>query len=588
MACAATVLHPRHPRAAAQTQPITFTEHVAPIVFESCATCHRPAGVAPFSLLTYDEVKSRAGQIADVTRRRIMPPWKPEPGHGEFIGERRLTDAQIEVLQAWAAGGAIEGDPARMPPSPAWNGEWQLGEPDLVLETAPYTLPAGGADVYRNFVLPISIPETRYIKAWQFLPGSSHAVHHATMQFDRAGASRRLDEKDGEPGYEGLIPHTVQSPDGYFLGWTPGQLAYVAPDGMAWALQPRTDVVMMLHLRPHEKQEQVRAKIGLYVSDAPPSRTPSMIRLTRQDLDIPAGVGSYRVSDSFRLNVDVDAYAVQPHAHYLAREIRAVATLPDGTTTPLIYISDWDFNWQDVFRYRDPIFLPAGTTIAMAYVYDNSGQNPRNPHDPPRRVTYGQQTTDEMAELWLQVVARNAADRPALERAANSKIVREEIVGREKMLESDWTSTSLHDDVAMLYVAIGALDQAARHFAETVRLAPRSPAAHYNYGNVLLARGELEEAAGHFTTALTLQPDYALAHGGLGRARRAEGRIEAAIEAFSEAVRLDPGDADAHHQLAAVLREQGRLAEALAHYRQAVEIDPANAAARKELGELER
>jgi tetratricopeptide (TPR) repeat protein len=573
---------------AAQEPPVTFTQHVAPIIFDACATCHRSGGAAPFSLLTYGEVRSRAGQIVDVTRRRLMPPWKPERGHGEFVGERRLTEAQIALLQAWLARGAIEGDPNLLPPPPAWSSEWQLGEPDLVLEPAPYSLRAGGADVYRNFVLPIATPTPRYIKAWQFLPGGSHALHHATMQFDATGASRRLDALDPEPGYEGLIPHTVQSPDGYFLGWTPGQLAYVAPEGMAWPVQPGTDLVMMLHLRPHGAQEQVRPRIGLYVTDAPSSRIPTMIRLTRQDLDIPAGSRRYRVADSFRLDVDVDAYAVQPHAHYLAREVKAFATRPDGTTEPLIYIRDWDFNWQDVYHYRRPIALPAGTTIQMEYVYDNSSQNARNPHAPPRRVTYGQRTTDEMAELWLQVVARSSSDRRTLARAVESKIVREEIVGREKMLEADPASTSLHDDVALLYVAIGALDQAARHFAETVRLDARSPAAHYNYGNVLLAQGEWEKAADHLARALALKPDYGLAHGGLGRLRRAQGRRAEAIQHLDDAVRFDPGDADAHHQLAAVLRLEGRLEEALPHYRHAVRIDPANAQARAELADLEQ
>jgi Flp pilus assembly protein TadD len=286
--------------------------------------------------------------------------------------------------------------------------------------------------------------------------------------------------------------------------------------------------------------------------------------------------------------VDVDAYAVQPHAHYLAREVRAFATLPDGATRPLISIREWDFNWQEVYRFRAPMFLPAGTTLAMEYLYDNSSQNARNPHDPPRRVTYGQQTTDEMAELWLQVAVRNPADRPALARAVESKITREEIVGREKMLEADWTSTSLHNDVALLYVAIGALGQAAQHFAETVRLDPRSPSSHYNYGNVLLGLGERERAAAHFANALALKPDHGLAHAGLGKVRRAEGRLDEAVHHFRDAVRLDPRDADALHQLAAALRQRGDLEQALVHYRQAIEMDPANAPAREELAELER
>lgn len=524
-----------------------------------------------------------------------MPPWKPEPGHGEFVGERRLTDAQIATLRTWVDQGAVEGDPAALPPVPAWTGEWQLGEPDLILETAPYVVAPGSRDIYRNFVIPIprggrggGLDEVRYVRAWQFLPGNTHVVHHATMEFDATDAARRLDAQDPEPGYEGLIPHTVRRADGFFLGWTPGHTTYVAPAGMAWPLRTGDDLVMMLHLRPHDRPERVQAKLGLYFSDAPPSVTPILIRLTRQDLDIPAGESRYIVRDSFTLPVNVDAYTVQPHAHYLAKEVRAFATRPDGGREPLIYIRDWDFDWQGGYRYRQPVFLRAGTTVTMEYVYDNSGGNGRNPLIPPRRVTYGQQTTDEMAELWIQVATRNPADRLTLTRAVESHVVREEIVGREKMLERDPANTVWHNEVALLYAATGNLDRAAAHLAETLRLEPGSPAAHYNVGNVLLGQGRGDEAIAYFEKALALKPDYALAHDGLGLARRAQGRLDEAIEHHRDAVRLDPRDADARYHLAAALRLQGRGEEARAQYREALRIDPAHAAARAQLASLEQ
>ncbi len=576
-------------RAAATAQDVTttYTKDVAPIVFDACATCHRPGGAAPFALLTYDEVRSRAEQIASVTRSRRMPPWKPEPGFGRFAGERRLTDEQIVIFQRWIDQGMIEGDPTLLPSRPAWRTGWELGEPDLVLETAPYTLHADGDDVYRNFVLSVPIPETRYVRAWQFLPGNSHVVHHATMQLDSAGASRRLDAQDPEPGYEGLIPHSVQSPDGYFLGWTPGQMTYVAPEGMAWPLRPGTDLVMMLHLRPHGLAERVQARIGLYFSDAPPTRIPTVIRMTRQDLDIPAGESRYRVTDEFRLDVDVDAYTIQPHAHHLAKEVSAFAILPGGGREPLLYIRDWDFDWQGVYHYERPVFLPAGTTVVMEYVYDNSATNARNPHRPPRRVTYGQQTTDEMAELWIQVVARSDADRVSLTRAVEARIVREEIIGREHMLERDPTNTALRNDVALLLVVSGNLERAAAHFARTLLLEPDSPAAHYNLGNTLLGLARWESAAEYFTSALALKPDYGLAHAGLGLVRQGQGRMEDAIRHFENALRFDPQDADTHYYLATALRVLGRRQEAAAHYRDALRIDPTHAAARAGLAAVE-
>jgi mono/diheme cytochrome c family protein len=540
---------------AAIRSAVTFTRDVAPIVYASCVTCHRPAGSAPFSLLTYEEARGRAAQIATAVERRVMPPWPPEPGHGEFTGNRRLSEIQIATIRRWVDGGAVEGDPDVLPPRPSWSGRWQLGEPDLILQTGEYTLRAAGDDMYRNFVLPIPSGETRYVKAWEFLPGNTRVVHHATMQFDTAGSSRDLDALDPEPGYEGLIPHSVTSPDGFFLDWGPGHSPYVAPDGMAWPLRPGTDLVMMLHLRPSGRIETLQGTLGLYLSKEPPTRTPTLVRLTRQNLDIAPGQARYPVIDSVTLPVDVDVYTVQPHAHYLAREIKGFANLPDGTQRALIYIRDWNFDWQGVYRYARPVRLPAGTTIRMEYVYDNSAGNPRNPHSPPRRVTYGQRTTNEMAELWFQVVAQTPADRAALISHMQAHVFREEVVGHEKMLEAEPQNTALHNGAALLYAALGNLDRTASHFADALRDNPDSPSAHYNVGMARLLQGRHEEAEGYFVRALSLDPSYAQAHDGLGQVRQRQGNTSEALRHFREAVRLAPGNADARRHLADLERE---------------------------------
>ena len=533
---------------------VIFTRDVAPILFSACASCHRPEGAAPFPLLTYDDSRKHAAAIVAATRDRVMPPWKPEPGYGEFLDERRLTREQIATLQRWFDGGLVEGDPALLPRPPTWTGQWQLGTPDLVIETAPYTLRASGDDVYRNFVLPIETSTTRYIRAWEFLPGSS-AVHHATMQFDPTRSSRHLDEQDPEPGYEGLVPHSAMSPDGYFLGWLPGLASNAAPRGMSWPLPTSADLILMMHLKPAGRTETIRARLGLYFSDAPPRLQPTLIRMTRQHMDITPGDRRYLVTDTFLLEVDADLYTIQPHAHLLAKEIKSYATLPDGTRKWLIYIRDWDFNWQGVFRYAHPEFLPAGTTITFEFVYDNSEANRHNPHHPPQRVTYGQHTTDEMAELWLQVVTRNPADRARLVRAARERVVREEIVGVEKRLELDPDNAALHDDVAMLHAEAGHLDRTSDHFAQTVRVRPESAAAHYNLGNALFRQGRRAEAVEHMKRALAIDPGYALAHDGLGVALYSEGRLGEAIEHYRRAVELDPRNADARAHLAIALRQ---------------------------------
>jgi len=537
----------------AQRSHVTFTKDVAPILFNKCASCHRPEGIAPFSLLTYEEARSHAPAIVIATRDRAMPPWKPEPGYGEFLDERRLTADQIATLARWVEEGAVEGDPAQLPARPSWNGQWQLGTPDLVIETAPYVLRASGDDVYRNFVLPIESSTSRYIRAWEFLPGSG-AVHHATMQFDPTRSSRRLDEQDPEPGYEGLVPHSAMSPDGYFLGWQPGLTSNVAPVGMSWPLPTGADLILMMHLKPAAKAETIQARLGLYFSDVPSRLQPTLIRMTRQHMDIPAGERRYVVTDSFALDVDADLYTIQPHAHLLGKEVKSYATLPDGTRKWLIYIREWDFNWQGVFRYARPEFLPAGTTITFEFAYDNSADNKHNPYHPPRRVTYGQHTTDEMAELWLQVVTRNPADRARLARAARDRVVREDIVGVEKRLETDPANATLHDDVALLHAEAGHLDRTVEHFAQTARIRPESAAAHYNLGNALFRHGRRTEAIQNLRKALTVDPDHALAHDGLGVALYTEGRVEEATEHYRRAVQLEPRNQEARYHLVIALR----------------------------------
>jgi hypothetical protein len=231
-----------------------------------------PDGPAPFSLLTYADVKRHAEQIAIVTKSRYMPPWKPEPGYGEFADSRRLSDDQIAVILRWVAEGMSEGDPATVQPAPAFSSAWHLGEPDLVLTmTRPYTVAAAGDDVYRHFVIPIPV-DRRFVKAWELRAGNSRVVHHATMEIDQTGASRHLDEHDPEPGYEGLIAHTAMAPDGYFLDWAPGHTPYVAPDGMAFPVEKNSDLILMLHLRPTGMQEMVQVNVGLYFTQTPPSR----------------------------------------------------------------------------------------------------------------------------------------------------------------------------------------------------------------------------------------------------------------------------------------------------------------------------
>ena len=280
----------------------------------------------------------------------------------------------------------------------------------IVAPDEAYTLPAEGTDVFRIFVIRLPVDAPRYVRGVEFRPGNARVVHHANIRIDRTPTSRHLDEQDPAPGYDGLMARTAEYPDGHFLGWTPGQIAPLLPKSLAWRLEPGTDLVVQLHMQPSGKPERVRPTLGLFFGGEPPVRTPAMLRLGSQGIDIPAGERDYTISDSYVLPVDVELLAVQPHAHYRARDIKGVATLPDGTEKGLIYISDWDFRWQHVYRFVTPLALPRGTSVTMRYSYDNSAENARNPQHPPQRAGWGQRSSDEMGDLWLQVLTRNDAD----------------------------------------------------------------------------------------------------------------------------------------------------------------------------------
>ena len=570
----------------ADAQTPTFNKDIAPILFKNCGTCHHPGHHSPFSLLTYEEVHPRAARIAAAVKSRYMPPWKPQPGYGDaFQGERRLKQEEIDTIERWVLGGALQGDPADLPELPHFTDDWRLGTPDLVIRMPePYELRADGPDVFRNFVLPISIGSARYVKGIEFVP-ATHAVHHANLRIDETPASRQRDADDPLPGYEGLMAGSALYPEGYFLGWTPAQLPPLSPD-LAWRLNPGSDMVVQLHLRPTGQVEHVQVEIGLYFAAGPPRLTPSMLRLGKQTMDIPAGAKDYVVTDSYVLPVDVDVYAVQPHAHYRAKTIEGIAILPDGKRKWLIRIPDWDFDWQDTYRYQTPFSLPRGTTLTMRYTYDNSAENPRNPRRPPQRVHWGQNSTDEMGDLWMQVVAHTAADRDRLEREFRQKVFLEDIRGYESVLAVTPNDVSLHDDVALLYMAVGRIGNAITHFSQSMRLAPSLAATHFNLGTALTAAGRIDEAMVEYQKALQLRPDYASAHNNLGSVLLARGKLEEAAVHLRRAVEIDPAQADAHNNLGKLLEFNGQRDEALVQLRRALEIRPDYPDAHYNLGRI--
>ena len=552
---------------------VTFSRDVAPVVFTKCAQCHHPGGSAPFSLVTYQAARPRAKQMALVTKTREMPPWKSAPGLHRFIGLDPLSEAEIALFQRWVADGAREGDRRDLPAAPISSDGWQLGTPDLVVTPPAYALAGNGTDLSRVFVLPLPVDRLRHVRGIEFRANSSR-IHHANIRIDATPASRELDEQDPSPGYDGIIVRTAVYPDGHFLGWTPGQAAAMLPRGLAWTLAPNSDLVVQLHLDPGGKPEAIQPSIGLYFTDDPPDQIPVMMRLSNQHIDIPAGEADYVARDSFVLPTDVDVLAVQPHAHYLAREVTGLATLPDGTTRTLIHIADWDLHWQHVYRYETPVPLPKGTTVSMRFRYDNSAANRRNPSVPPMRVPWGQQSREEMGDLWLQVNAKDPRDRDMLDRTFRTKWMATDAIGYEALIGREPGRTHLRKDIAVLYMELNRPAEAAAHLKEALTQEPDSAAAHFNYGTALAASGRLEDAIRRYERALQLRPDYAVAHNNLGTALLQLGRPEHALSSFRRAATLDTSLGEAHLNVGLIARATGDFPEAALRFGRAIELSP--------------
>lgn len=516
------------PIAAQQLQPApTFARDIAPLIYQNCAACHHAGGAGPFPLLTYEEVKKHARQIADVTRRRYMPPWLPQQGYGDFIGEDRLTDSQIRLIGDWVRAGAPEGDASQIPAPPRFDSEWQLGPPDVVLEASrAYRVPASGPDTFWNFVFQPDIKTTRYVRAVEIRPGKSRLIHHANLLIDRNGASKKLETSPGAgfPGMDLTLDRNPFDPDSHFLFWKPGSAPYTEPDGLSWRLAPGNLLVLNTHIQATGKPEEVRPSIGIYFTDKPPTHFPLLIELEHDGaLDIPAGARDFEISDNFRMPEDADVLAVYPHAHYLGKLLEAYATLPDGSRKWLIRIPDWDFAWQAVYYYREPVFLPKGSLISMRYHYDNSSANPRNPNSPPKRVEAGNQATDEMGHLWLQILPRGRGDhrRPVQE--------------------------------AMM-----------RHRLEKY---PGDFLAHLNLGALLLSRLDAQDAEAMLARAVRIDPKRPEAHDMLGSAYEGLGRSSDAMNEFRIALQVDPNYIEARYDLALALAKAGKLDEAIENFR---------------------
>jgi tetratricopeptide (TPR) repeat protein len=587
----------------AASEPPTWARDVAPIVHRSCVGCHQAGGPAPFALTTYDDARSRARLIAEVTARGYMPPWLPAPGP-PFAGERRLSPAEVATLTRWAEAGAPPGDLDAAPSAPAASRGWRLGEPDRVIEMPEaFVLPAGGGELFRTFVLPVGDDlgagggvdghgaSRRWVRSVEIRPADAPVVHHATLMVDPTDSSRRLDAASAAPGFDGMRAFSrARAPSGHLLGWTPGKAPSPGSPDLAWELEAGSDLVLELHLLPSGREESVRARVGLHFAPGPPARRPLAVRLGRKTLDIAPGESAHRVEDRFVLPAAVDVLAVYPHAHYLCRSMLATATLPDGRVVTLLEIPSWDFDWQDQYAYREPLRLPAGAELRMEFVYDNSAANPRNPRQPPQRVVYGPSSSDEMGDLWLQVATVDAADFDSLAHALDRRESDENVAGWRSALLRAPDDATLRFNLGSELVVAGSLEEGIAELERAVALDPALAVAHMNLGNALVARAQkspegrrddLERAARSFERAAALggPMEAADAHFNLANTLAALGRLEEALVHYQRALELRPGFLEARLNQAITYARQGLDAQAIVELERCLDADPAYAAA---------
>ncbi|MFY9554882.1 MAG: DUF3471 domain-containing protein [Blastocatellia bacterium] len=427
-------------------KPATFTKDVAPIFFKHCADCHRPNELAPMSLLTFKDARPWARSIKEKVVNRQMPPWHADPHYNQFTNDRRLTQQEIDTIVAWVDQGAKEGNPKDLPAPPAAPRSadgWKIGKPDVVLSMLEeYTLDATGSDEYINFTMPTTFKEDVWIQAAEIHPGNRRVVHHVIAFIQTPQFQAQWKSTQGRPSpqsifyQDGTLIRTktdapayddgCNAPNGGFargsgqegLGfplcfYTPGKDMDVFPPGTAKSIPAGSNIVIQVHYsKTTGKVEKDRSSVGLFFAKAPPERVLTSFGVINHYFKIPPGADNHEVKGCYTFSRDVELFTFLPHMHVRGKDMKYEAIYPDGRHQTLLFVPNYDFNWQTLYKLDKPLALPKGTKLIVTAHYDNSERNKSNP-DPTKIVRFGDPTYDEMMVGYFDYVSTARARKVA-------------------------------------------------------------------------------------------------------------------------------------------------------------------------------
>lgn len=401
----------------ASAQTPNYSEHVAPIIYKHCTSCHRPGEIGPFSLTNYAEVVSKASTIQYATGIKFMPPWKPDPSYRHFIAENTLTDAEIATISAWVDGGTPQGNASLEPQLPVFPVGSEVGAPDLVLHFSQSYLHKGtGIDEYRYFVLPTGLTTDKDLVALEMRPGNRKIVHHTLFWSDDTGKADSIDKTTPEYGFEGSLNSAVSELDNQLPGFVPGMRPVSYNNGIAQKIKAGSDLKLQMHYAPVTSDESDSSTVNLFFSKTPTTRyvqshviVPFFGELQNGPFKINAGqVKDFHAIHTF--NNKVSLLNISPHCHLVGVRWIVFAITPAGDTINLVKVPEWDFNWQGTYSFKSPIVLESGTQLHAWGKYDNTTNNPFNPFNPPKTIQWGENTTDEMYYLPFAWVDYQAGD----------------------------------------------------------------------------------------------------------------------------------------------------------------------------------